>query len=63
MKGELANLSRTFNKMADTILRNIEDLKYYQDKLYKALKTDLENKSWSVSVIQFRKRWAKLRVF
>ena len=27
MKGELANLSRTFNKMADTILRNIEELK------------------------------------
>lgn len=27
MKGELANLSRTFNKMADTILRNIDELK------------------------------------
>jgi signal transduction histidine kinase len=27
MKGELANLSKTFNTMADTILRNIEDLK------------------------------------
>lgn len=27
MKGELATLSRTFNKMADTILRNIDELK------------------------------------
>jgi len=27
MKGELANLSKTFNTMADTILKNIEDLK------------------------------------
>jgi signal transduction histidine kinase len=27
MKGELADLSKTFNKMADTILNNIEDLK------------------------------------